>query len=161
MRDWLRKRLDAFETRQEQRDEEFAALLTSAVDALSHRRTLWTYLAILGSANAIIWLSVIVFPRDVMGGWFTVTDLDHRFGAVLIAILFGIGMWFTYSLFRLKFPDLENPKFQHEVLSSFNYSMHTTKRWRVWLFAVIGGVLNVLLLVILELFRIEGLPKAQ
>jgi len=149
MRDWLRKRLDSFEARQERHDEEFARLLINSVDALSNRKTLWIYVAILGTANAIIWLSVIIFPRDVMQAWFRVTDLDDKIGGMVIAILFGIGMWLTYSIFRLRFPDLEDPKFRDEVLASFNYSMHATKRWRVWLFAVTGGVLNVLFLIVL------------
>lgn len=66
-------------------------------------------------------------------------------------------MWLTYALFRLKFSDLEDPGFNDEVLASFSYSLHSTKRWRVWLVSVIGGILNVLLLIFVEIFLTAGL----
>ena len=104
MRDWIRARLDAYEGRLEQRDEEFAGLVSHHVNALSNRRTLKTYILILSSVNALIWLSVIVVPRDVAAGWTAATGVNDRLGAVVIAIVFGIGMWLSYSLFRLKYP---------------------------------------------------------
>ncbi|MGH9819441.1 MAG: hypothetical protein ACRD43_04660, partial [Pyrinomonadaceae bacterium] len=85
-----------------------------------------------------------------------VEDIDDKIAFVVIAIVLGLGMWLTYSLCRLKFPDLENPNFDDEVFASFNYSLHSTKRWRVWLIAVIGGVLNALLLVTVEIFLATG-----
>ena len=69
MRDWIRARLDAYEGRYEQRDKEFAGLVSHHVNALSNRRTLKTYILILSSVNALIWLSVIALPKDVAAGW--------------------------------------------------------------------------------------------
>lgn len=157
MKDWLRKRLDAYEYRQERRDEEFASVLIHNIEAMSDRRTLRVFLAILTALNGFIWLSVILFPGDVKHAWAVVTNLDDKIAAVIIAMVFGLGMWLTYSLFRLKFPDLESPKFGDEVLASFNYSLHSTKRWRIWLVSVIGGVLNVLLLIFVDIFLAVGL----
>ena len=75
MKDWLRKRLDAYEGRAEKRDADFADLLIRNVDALSHRPTLRRYIAVLAVANLLIWLSVIIFPKDVAGAWNKVTDI--------------------------------------------------------------------------------------
>jgi len=156
MRDWIRARLDEYEGRHERRDEELAALVNKHVDALSNRRTLKTYISILAVVNALIWLSVIVFPREVAAGWTTATDVNDRLGFTVIAIIFGIGMWLSYSLFRLKYPDLEDPKFEDEIFASQKYSDHSRKRWRIWLFSLVGGVLNVLLLVLTEAYRYHG-----
>ncbi|HYJ92186.1 MAG TPA: hypothetical protein VEV84_12820 [Pyrinomonadaceae bacterium] len=128
MRDWLRKRLDAWEGRQARRDEEFAALLNRNIDALADRRTRLIYLGILAVLNAFIWLAVIIFPRDIREAWATVNSLDERIGSVIIAIIFGLGMWFTYTLFRLRFYDLENPRFEQEMFVSYSYALHATKR---------------------------------
>jgi hypothetical protein len=152
MRDWLRKRLDAYENRQVRRDEKFAEIVGRNVDALSDRRTLNFYVAALSGLNLAIWLSVIIFPQYVSDAWATVTDLNDRIGLVILAFIFGIGLWLTYSLFRLKFPDLEGPNFDEELLASYSYSLHSSKRWRIWLFSVVGGVMNVLLLVATTIF---------
>lgn len=157
MKDWLSRRLEAWDGRRERRDEELAALVSRNIDAMSDRGTLRIYVAILAAANAVVWLSVILFPKDVGRAWDTVNDLDEKIGLAVLAIIFGLGMWLTYSLFRLKFPDLENPEFEKDVLASFNYSIHSTKRWRIWLVSVIGGVLNVLLLIFLDVFLSFGL----
>ena len=156
MRDWLRRRLEAWEGQHERRDEEFAALVSRNIDAMSDRRTLRLYVTFLAAANALVWLSVILFPKDVGRAWATVNDLDEKIGLAVIAIVFGLGLWLTYSLFRLKFPDLEDPEFEKDVLASFNYSEHSTTRWRIWLVSVIGGVLNVLMLIFLDVFLSFG-----
>ena len=36
-------------------------------------------------------------------------------------------------------------------MSSFNYHAHSQKRWLVWLFATIAGVVNVLLLIVVDI----------
>jgi len=157
LRDWLRKRLDKYEERYERSDEEFASVVIRNVDALSNRRALWFYLAVLLASNTLVWFSVIIFPRDIKQAWEIVTNLDDKIAFLIISIVFGLGMWLTYALFRLKFPDLEDPDFNNEMLASFSYSLHSTKRWRVWLVSVIGGVLNVLLLIFAEIFLTAGL----
>lgn len=157
LRDLLRKGLDAYEAKYERRDEEFANLVNRNVEALSNRRTLLIYVSILVTINALVWLSVLLFPLDIADAWATVSDLDDKLAFTLVAIIFGVGMWLTYALFRLKFPDLENPEFEKEVLASFHYSQHSTRRWRIWLTSVIGGIVNVLALFVAEIFLAGGL----
>src|SRR4051812_37573061 len=98
-RDLLRKGLDKFEGNREQSDQEFAELFIKHVDALSNRRKLKLHLAIVGSTTFLVWLSVIIFPRDVARAWEVVSELNNKITAVLIAMLFGLGFWFTYALF--------------------------------------------------------------
>lgn len=156
MRDWIRNRLDEWEGRRERRDEQFAAIVSRNVEALSDRRTLKIYILVLGSINAFLWLSVLLFPRDVAKGWELATDVNDRVGAFMIAIIFVLGMWLTYSLFRLKYHDLENPNFEDEIFASQSYSDHSVKRWRIWLLSVIGGAVNLLVLLITEGYLVMG-----
>ncbi len=151
MRDWIRKRLDGYEGRHEKRDEEFAAIWNGAVDAMSDRRTLWRFLGILATANSVIWLSVIIFPRNVSNAWSKVTDVNDKFGALVVAIIFGIGLWLTYSILRLRIPDVEDQTLDAEIFGSVTYHARANKRFFVWLFSTVGGVVNVLGIVIVEL----------
>jgi hypothetical protein len=156
IRDLIRKGLDKYEADREQRDDEFARLINRNVDALSDRRTLKLHLAIVGIITFLIWLSVLLFPRDVAEAWGKVSELDDKITAVIIAINFGLGFWLTYSLFRLKFPDLEQKRLDGEVFRSFRESEHSLKRYRVWLASTIGGVINVLLLVAADIYLVAG-----
>ena len=151
MRDWIRKRLDVYEGRHEKRDEEFAAFVNRAVGAMSDRHTLRLFLGVLAVANSVTWLSVIIFPNDVIHAWSKVTNIDDKIGFAVMSILFGLGMWLTYSLLRLKFPDIENQNFSPDVMATYAYQSHSTKRWWVWLFSVIGGVVNLLAIVFVDL----------
>ena len=64
-----------------------------------------------------------------------------------MAIVFGIGMWLTYAVFRLKFPVIEEQRLDAEVMGSFAYQSNSTKRWMVWVLSAVGGLVNVGLLV--------------
>jgi hypothetical protein len=156
VRDFISKRLEKYAERHERRDDQFAELFIRNVDALSNRRTLKRHLAIGGTVNLLIWASVLFFPHDVSYAWQTVQSLENNISAVVIGTIFGIGFWLTYALFRLKFPDLEIKRFDGEILTSFHESEHSIKRYRVWLASVTGGVLNVLLLVIVDIYLVAG-----
>ena len=142
----LRKGLEALAGKHDSRDEEFANLINRNLDALRDRDTLHLYTAILACLNAAVWFSLIFFPRGVRNGLNTVGDLDEKIVSVVIAIVFALGFWLTYVLFRMKFPDLEDPKFDDEVFASFHYSRHSVKRFRVWVASTVGGILNVIVL---------------
>lgn len=157
VRDWLRQRLDVYEARHERRDEEFADLINRNVDALSNRRTLLVHLVILAAVNALVWLTVLIIPHEIADAWLRVRDIDDKVGGIVIAVIFGVGTWLTYALFRLKFPDLESPEFEEDVLASFQYSQQSMKQWRIWLASGIGGVLNVLALFFAEVLSLGGL----
>ena len=75
-----------------------------------------------------------------------VGEANDKIVAVFIAGVFGVGLWLTYSIFRLKFSDLEDRVQGSEFMSSFADSEKSTRRIRVWVLSVVGGVLNLLAL---------------
>jgi hypothetical protein len=73
---------------------------------------------------------------------------SNKVGMLLLGVPFGLGLYVAYSLCRLKFPDIEtNKSLAGDVMGSFNYQASSAKRWYVWLFAILCGVLNAGLLV--------------
>ena len=78
MKDLLRKGLDAYEGRQERRDDEFAELVGRHVNAMSHRPTLKVYVTVLSVVNLIFWASVLIRPFDVLAAFNKVADVDEK-----------------------------------------------------------------------------------
>lgn len=132
----------------EENDERFAERLNDSIEAMSDRRVLLRFLFVGAVLNVLIWLCVIIFPGDVREAFSRVNEASDKLSKVILALVFGLGMWVTYSLFRLKFPDIEEQRLDAEVMGSFAYQAHSSKRWMIWLFSVVGGVLNLLLLII-------------
>ncbi len=154
MKDWIRRHLDRFEDRQERRDEEFAALLIRGVDAMAHRPTLRLFIYILGGMNIMYWASVLLFPFDILDALKRVSDLSDKMGFITISMVFGTGMWLTYALFRLKFPNLEDADVPKGFMSAFERQEKSHRRFRIWIISVAGGVANLLALTITELIRL-------
>jgi ABC-type antimicrobial peptide transport system permease subunit len=79
--------------------------------------------------------------------------LSDKLGISILGFPFGFGLFTAYCLCRLKFPDIEDTKnLESEMMASFNYQSHSTKRWFIWLFSILFGVINVILLVLTTLF---------
>jgi hypothetical protein len=77
---------------------------------------------------------------------------------LVLGIPFGFGLYLTYCIFRLRLPDIEdNTRLDSEVMASFAYQKESTKRWFVWLFSVLGGVVNVLLLILANMYFADEL----
>jgi hypothetical protein len=131
----------------EDSDDRFAEKINAHVEAMSDRRLLLRYVLVLTAVNILIWLSVLIFPGGVRDGFTQVWDANSKLAAVVLAIGFGIGMWLTYGVFRLKFPDIEEQRLDADVMGSFAYQSNSTKRWMVWLGSAIGGLVNLLLLI--------------
>ena len=135
----------------EDSDDRFAERINANVDAMSDRRVLVRYVLVLGAVNILIWLSVLIFAGSVRDGFSQVWEASDRIAKVVLAIVFGIGMWLTYALFRLKFPDIEEQRLDSDVMGSFAYQTNSTKRWMVWVLSAVGGVVNVGLLVVVAM----------
>jgi hypothetical protein len=148
MQNLIRRALDAYEGRQEKRDREFADIMAAGEQALEHRPTLKLFAIILGSLNLLYWISVVFFPGDVFSAFSAVGDISNKAVVLMISIVFGTGAWLTYSLFRVRFPDLENYAGSTGVFSSFAHQENSYRRFRVVLVSVAGGVLNLLALAI-------------
>jgi hypothetical protein len=109
-----------------------------------------------GVANAIVWLCVILFADFISEYFLRITDVNEKIAAIILGIPFGLGTFFVYSLFRLKFPDIEDQNAESDVMGSYNYQSHSAKRWHIWLVSIVGGVFNVLLLVIANIYFSNG-----
>lgn len=141
-----------FRKNAEEENDKVAESLNQGIEALANRRTLFYFLIFCGVANAILWLCVILFADWVTEIFLRVSDVNEKISAMVLGIPFGLGTFFVYSLFRLKFPDIEDQNTESDVMGSYNYQNHSTKRWHIWLVSIIGGVLNVLLLVITDIY---------
>jgi type IV secretory pathway VirB6-like protein len=158
MRDLLNKGFEALGSRDEKREERMDVLLTRNVEAMAHRPTLRLYTGVLGGVNVLLWVAVLLRPYDVLAAFSKISAVNDRSVMIVIGIVFGIGMWLTYALFRLKFPDLEELSQSTEVMSSFADSEKTTRKVRVWVASVVGGVLNLLALAIVFGLLVSNQP---
>lgn len=155
MGDLIRKGLDAADRRGERKEENIARMLDRHVDAMDDRSTLKRYIYILGAIIIFLWIAVLIFPYEVYKAFEKVGNIDDRVVLTIVVMIFGVGMWFTYALFRLRFPNLENREFGSEFLSSVKHQQNSFRRFHVWLAAVIGGVVNLLALFVVELILLE------
>lgn len=155
MRDLIRKGLDAAERCGEKKEEKIARVLDRHVDAMDDRSTLKRYIYVLGSLICLFWISVLIFPYEVYRAFEKVGNIDDRVVLMIVVMIFGVGMWFTYALFRVRFPDIENRKLGSEFLSWLEHQQNSFRRFHVWIVAVGGGVLNLLALFVFELALLE------
>jgi hypothetical protein len=125
--------------------------LNRAVESLSDRRAIYRSLVVLGLSNLILWLGILIFPGTVRGAFERLIGLNGKIGVAALGIPLGIGLYFSYSLFRLKFPDIEEQNIESAPMGSFNYHTHSNKRWMIWFFSTVGGVLNLLLLILVDI----------
>ena len=123
----------------EDSDDRFAEKINANVEAMSNRAVLVRYVLVLGAVNLLIWVNVLLFSGSVRDGFSQVWEASDRIAKVVLAIVFGIGMWLTYALFRLKFPDIGEQRLDAEVMGSFAYQSNSTKRWMVWVLSAVGG----------------------
>ena len=154
MKDLLRKGLDAYEDHRERRDEAFADLVLGNVEAMQNRRTLKIYIGVLSLLTVLFWAAVLVRPFDVYTAFQKVAHVNDKIVFVVLAAVFGIGMWLTYSLFRFRIPDLETTSETAEIMSSYGDQQSAYRKVRIWVLSVAAGVINLLALAIVELLLI-------
>lgn len=152
----IRKGLDAYESRADARDERLVKIVRDRVESLSDRSTLKLYILILGGINLLVWLTVVFFPHDVYDAFSQVSEINDRIVAIIIAAFWGLGMWLTYSLCRWRVPDLEDPEVYPGVMAAYAHQQGLYRKFRIWVFAVAGGVLNLLALVAVGSWRLGG-----
>ena len=133
-------------------DARSAEYLSRGLEAMSDGRTLRRYTAILAGLNILIWAAVLLTPHDVRYAFVQAQDLNRKISAIVFGLVLGIGMFFAYSLLRLRFPDVENQNLEADVMATYSYQAHSTFRWRVWLASAVFGVVNLLLLIAVDLW---------
>ncbi len=132
--------------------------LSLAVEALENGATLKRFLLICIVGNISVWLFATIFANFANERFMSVFNVSNKVGAMILGVPFGFAMWITYSLCRLKMPNLEDNKaLNSEMMSSFTYQRDSTRRWTVWLFAIIVGVLNVFGLIFVNLYLSDQL----
>lgn len=134
------------EDSREENYEHLGRQINSLLGDMSVRKKLLRVIYIFGTLNLVIWLCCLLFPSDVRQAFERVHELNQKFSTIVLAVPFAIGMLITYGIFRLRFPDIEDVDLDSEVFGSYSYQRSSQKRWLVWLFSTVGGILNLFLL---------------
>ncbi len=148
MKKILDKVLDQYELVQERREERFDRVLTQNVEAMSDRQSRKRAILILSGILLLIWAAVLIRPYDVLSAFEKVGAFEEKIIGLVIATIFGLGVWLTYGLFRMRFPDLNKRTESSEVMSSFADQESSTRNVRVWVMSVAGGFLHLLALAV-------------
>ena len=134
------------------RNEKFDQNLTRFVEDLGDVSRLRKVLYFTLIFHVISWLFVLLFSNigvflvDKFGG-FTAKPVFFA-----LSIPFFLGFASVYSIFRLKFPDMEeNKHLNSDLMASLAYQNNSNKRWLLWLCAILAGLFNVALLIIVSL----------
>lgn len=147
----VREGVDAYEDYSRGKDDAVFVHVSQGLEALSSPATLLKWIYILAACNTVLLLGVLFFPVKIYIFFRDSFAASDKMTMVLLGVPFGVGMWLVYSLLRLKYPDIEEQNLDNEVLATFAYQAHSNKRWFVWLGSIIGGIMNVLILTILDL----------
>ena len=126
--------------------ERLASTVNKLLGNVGPRKKLLRLLYCVGTLNLIIWAVCLIFPTEIKDALGRVHDLNNKLSMIVLGLPFSLGMTATYSLFRLKYPDIEEQDLDSDMMGSYNYQSHSQRRWLVWLFSTIGGVVNLILL---------------
>lgn len=129
--------------------EHIGQQINSLLGNMSVRKKLLRIIYFFGAINIAIWLCCLLFPFDIRDAFERVHDLNQKFSIIVLTVPFSLGVLITYGLFRIKFPDIEEFELDSEVLGSYAYQRNSQKRWLVWLFSTVGGIVNLILLIIM------------
>lgn len=141
--------------KQQIKDEETAAKHTELVELLGNRATLVRFLWLCLGLNTIIWIAIFIVPQEIFSIFASVIEVNDKLAAIVLGIPFGLGVYSAYCVMRLKFPDVEeNKNLQAEVLATFAYQTSSSKRYFIWIAAIVAGILNAFLMVLFNLFLV-------
>lgn len=151
MKKSLQKAFGAYLDFQQALDEGIWSTFSDGLDAMSDRRTLFRYILIPISINIFLLLAVILSPDGVFSLLENEFSISARFLLLVSAFVVGIGGWITYSLLRLKFPNVEESNMESKVFGSFEYQSQSNKHYIIWLASILGGTLNLTALIVVDL----------
>lgn len=150
----LRRGLDAYEGRTQRRDDQFSEITSRHIESMDDRSSLSRYVCILSLIDLFYFVCILLFPFEVYEGFQKVSEINERIAFTIFAIIFGTGLWLTYAVARLKFPDLEKAQIDMGVMTSYASQENGYRRFRVWVVSVLGGILNLLGLLLVELILV-------
>ena len=133
-------------------DDRTAERLNDAITRMNDRQVLFRFFAIMLVANLLIWICVLIFPEPVYHAFQRVNAANDKLSKVVLALVFGVGMFLAYSGLRFKFPDVEEQNLDSDVMATYAYQAHSTRRWFVWLGSTAFGIVNLLLLIVVTIW---------
>ena len=132
---------------------EFDENFSDFMEVLANRAWLWRVLSFCLFCLFSVWAFVIFFSNvflaivRVLGGFASKQTL------LLLGIPFILGIVSAYSIFRLKFPDIEENKLlESDLMASIKYEQNANKRWFIWIFSILFGLINILLVIFTAIF---------
>lgn len=132
---------------------EFDENFSDFMEVLANRAWLWRVLSFCLFCLFSVWGFVIFFSNiflaivRVLGGFTSKQTL------LLLGIPFILGIVSAYSIFRLKFPDIEENKLlESDLMASISYEQNANKRWFIWIFSILFGLINILLVIFTAIF---------
>jgi hypothetical protein len=157
-RQFLRRGLDKYESRTEQKDERYWSRLNRGMEALDDHDALKRFFYILIGLECIYWFLVLVFPGQVIDLVRFLSQWSNKVLAIMLGTVFGTGLYIAYVLFRFKFPDLENNvPGDGPINAAYSQQAGIERKFRVWVGSVVAGIANLFLLVAVAIVRVYGL----
>ena len=149
--------LDRVEGRAEQNEDRNWEYASRGLAALDNRSTFYRFFLILLGLEAAYLGFVILAPDTVLDMLSRLNDWSPKGLMLLIGVIFGTGLWLTYSLFRMKIADLEEVAVDEgPIATSFFSQRRSERRFRIWIVSTAAGVLNVLALYLILHLRVYG-----
>lgn len=136
----------------EKEDTRIAKNYTAIVDSMEYRKMLWRLFLIGILTNFLLWSAVFLMPEKIYQGFTLVSGLSDKLGIGLLAIPLFFTAFTVYSLFRFKFPDIEEQKLDSEMMSTFAYQKNSAKRFWIWVGSFATGTVNTLMLIFADLY---------
>jgi hypothetical protein len=120
-------------------------MTTRLVEKADGRRGVLMVLGLSLLANFLIWLIVLSAPEAVIVFYVSLGGVSSKLSNILFFVPVASGFMSAYSLFRWKFPDIEeNRNLASGLMASFEYQNHSAKRYLIWLLSMIAGVSNAI-----------------
>ena len=116
---------------------------------MAYRRYCLRVISVCFLGNLTVWLVVLLLPGVVLNLVLVMGLILSKGGSLLLALPLGFGLFGTYALFRLWFPDLESQKLSDTgIMQSFQYQANSLKIWRIWTISSGVGAVNGILIMI-------------
>ncbi len=146
-----------FGKKSERDDEIIAERMNRFVADVADRTYLKRSLAVFLVLNVLLWAGVVLIA--IYQSWILIRLFSRDQGkgmVILLGIPFGLGLYITYLFLRMLIPDVEDVDIDSDFMSGYNYSRNSQRRWYVWIGAVVGGVVNVLSIVLVGIYLLRG-----
>lgn len=139
--------------RDKEKDGRDSSEFIETVENFSARNHLLRICLLCALLNLAIWIAVFSIPEQVYYLFVSLNEISQKLSVAALSIPLWLTFLMTYAILRLKFPEIEDHKrLESNFMGSFNYQSHSVKRWRIWIAALLAGVLDTFLLVLATLF---------